>query len=568
MKLKLRTKLLLITAALVLLPLSILSIFVQNMTTRSIKETFRNNQIATIKKAGAATNNMLNEIDRTSLLVITNYQMRTFLTQPPDIESRWNAYSLLGYLKNSSETISTLHLLGNGDGRTLTLGNDSSTLTKEDLATALAYNGRPFWKAQWDTQHNAGIYICRLIRNVSNPTEHLGFLKVYLRMDTLFRELYNENDPSTNYYILDETGDIIYATDPSSAYVLPSATTLSQSNNACLIDEAQSCGITPYKLSGGNLILVGVSSLAPIRQQVYANRLLYFGISFISFVFCLLLSYFLSTHTLAPLTELITHMRLLEQEDFSTRIRLRGDDEISKLAKQFNSMAAKIQSLIEEVYLVSLRRKEAELRALQTQIKPHFLYNTLDLAYWTAQTEKAPMTAEMVNSLSQFFRFGLISNSNPTTLENEIEHLRFYITLQRQHNPNFDYNQQVDEALLSCRVVKLVLQPLVENAFIHGIAGKADGQINLEVLREGDMLVYNISDNGEGINIPDVEQLMFDQVDGTRGVGLRNINDRIQLAFGEEYGIKLYNRKAGGTHIKVTQPIVTQESKHDKINDY
>lgn len=551
--LKLRTKLLLISAGTIFIPLTILSFSALKVTANSITDAFRNDQVSTLNKAGATADNMLSELEKTSLLVITNSQLRTFLTEDASVESRWNAYSLLAYLKNSSKAIRSLQLLGNGD-RVLTLGNNTSGITQEDRQTADLNNGRVFWRAQEGTANGPDIYMCRLIRNVILPTEHLGYIKVYLDPDTFFNGLYSGNNPTMTYYILDGDGSVLYLSSPASAAGLPGISTLKRYNGVCFFDRENGRGITPYKLSTGDLTLVGVSSLDPVAARVRANALLYFGISLSCFLFCLLLSLFLSNRTLQPLTQLITHMHRLECEDFTTRIALRGDDEISKLGAQFNRMTAKIQSLVEEVYVVSLRRKEAELRALQTQIKPHFLYNTLDLAYWTAQSEKAPMTAEMINSLSQFFRCGLINGSDCTTVENEIEHLRFYITIQHQHNPNFDFNLSVDPETLACAVVKLVLQPLVENAIVHGIPGKTDGTIDVKIFREGRELVYTIEDNGGGINPADIEGLLSGQEEGTRGIGLRNVNDRIQLTFGKSFGIAVKNRPDGGTCIRVTQP--------------
>ena len=148
-------------------------------------------------------------------------------------------------------------------------------------------------------------------------------------------------------------------------------------------------------------------------------------------------------------------------QDFSTRIEVRGNDEAALVARHFNQMADQIQDLIQKVYEGTIRKKEAELKALQAQINPHFLYNTLDIAYWTAKMERASQTSEMIDSLSQFFRHALIMDDDFTTVGNEIEHLRYYIILKRQGKTSFDFELDYEEETLGCRVVKLVLQPLV-----------------------------------------------------------------------------------------------------------
>lgn len=565
--LRLRTRLFLITACTVLIPLSVLSFLAYRISSRSVQQAFCNDQVGILKKAGSSTDSIVSDIEKTSLLVITNASMRAFLQDSPTVETRWNAYSLLAYLKNSSSSIRSLHLLGTGD-QILTLGEDSAEISAQDKRTADACNGASFW-ARDDNSRDPQIYMCRLIRNVQLPSEHLGYLKIYVDMQNLSQMLYPDSSHTISYFLLSTDGELLYATDSDTA--LPSVGTLTQYSLRCHIDSASGRSLTVYPLASADLLLVGVSTLDSIRQQNRANLLLYTSISLCTFLFCLLLSQYLSRKTLRPLTQMLEHMQQLEQENFDTRIDANGDPELEPVARQFNSMAAKIQSLIVEVYSVSIKRKEAELRALQTQIKPHFLYNTLNLAYWNAQAENAPVTAELISSLSQFFRFGLAGDGEFTTLKNELEHLRCYILLQRQHIPDFDFEQDADSSLLSCRVVRLVLQPLVENAFVHGIAGQLNGQICVHIYKDGQTLVYEILDNGPGVDEAHVRQILSQEhpapsEKGT-GIGLKNVHDRIQLAFGTDYGITVASRPEGGACVRVVQPYLIQEALHDKTDD-
>lgn len=563
--LNLRTKLFLITACTILIPLSTFSFFAYRTASKSVIAAFRDEQISTVKKAGVTTDNVLSEIEKTSLLVITNSHLREYLDREPSVESKWNAYSLLAYLKNTSGVIRSLHLIGN-DERILTLGENSATVSQQDRETANLYNGAAFW-ARERSPAGQGIYMCRLIRNVTLPTEHLGYIKIYIDLPSLSERLYHDGGSSMDYYILDGDGTILYTTVSDPREPLPPVQSLRQYSMSCRLDWVYNRSFSVYPLSNTGLLLVGISNLDTIRQQNRANALLYAGISLSCFVFCLLLAMFLSRKTLRPLTQLISHMRQIEQMNFDTRIQISGDPEIEGVARQFNSMAETIQSLIAEVYSVSIKRKEAELRALQTQIKPHFLYNTLDLAYWTAQAETAPMTAELINSLSQFFRRGLISESEFTTLDNELEHLRYYILLQRQHNPDFDFELEAPRELRSCKVVRLILQPLVENAFLHGISDRKDGRIEVRVYRRGEVLNYDIMDNGTGIEEGAVEKLLHnaspENNSGSGGIGLKNVHDRIQLAFGASYGISAKNLEHGGACVHVEQPYTHQDGQGD-----
>jgi two-component system sensor histidine kinase YesM len=253
-------------------------------------------------------------------------------------------------------------------------------------------------------------------------------------------------------------------------------------------------------------------------------------------------------------------MKSIENEDFAARIEVKGQDEVARLATQFNQMASKINSLVDKVYKADIRKREAELRALQAQINPHFLYNTLDMIYWTAKMEQALETSDLINSLSHFFRSAFNPAGEYTTVSNEVEHLRYYIILLQQRKNHFDFNLEMDPDTSNCKTVKLILQPLVENSIIHGIENRENGQINILIQHRDDQLVYTVEDNGVGIDMADMEQLLANPLSSARGYGIRNVNDRISLAFGPEYGLRFLAKPEGGTIVTVVMPYLKEES--------
>lgn len=565
--LTIRTRILIITACTILVPLSFLGVYAHQGATKKIVSSFENEFVSTLKKSGSVTNHMVNEIEKTSLLVITNDHLRTYLKDEMSVENRWNAYSLLAYLKNSSNVIRSLQLIGSDD-RQLTLGNRTSEISPSDMQRAIQHRGRAFWDTHEENGQPGNLYMCRLIRDVIDPRQDIGFIKVHLNLDLLSRELYHDNSTSISFYILDQTGRVMFSTDVAPSFVFPPMDEMKQANGQCLFYPDESSAIVPFALSNTDLTLVGVSSIQPMVQQIRTDALFYTGLVASCFIFCLLLALLLSTKTLKPLSALMSSMRALEEENFGTRIKIQADRDVMILADQFNSMASKIQSLIEEVYSVDISRKEAELRALQTQIKPHFLYNTLDLAYWTAQSESAPITAEMIDSLSQFFRHGLLGDHECTSVANEVEHLRYYIMIQHQHQPGFDFQLDIGQGVLNCTVVKLVLQPLVENAFVHGIRGHKDGQILVSIYRDKDQLIYLIEDNGKGMDQSMLEDLLDNNHNNQEGIGLRNVSERIKLMFGNDYGLQVERQPSGGTIVRVTQPFLEiGESIDDSLVD-
>jgi two-component system sensor histidine kinase YesM len=279
----------------------------------------------------------------------------------------------------------------------------------------------------------------------------------------------------------------------------------------------------------------------------------------ISLGLCLLLLVFFSLKFLSPLKQLRRYMKYIENENFDVSINVKGNDEIALLGKSFNKMSKKLNELINEVYAVQIKQKEAELKALQAQINPHFLYNTLDTIYWMCRMEKAFDSSNLVQALSKLFRLSLNSGNEFTTVRNEIDHLNNYIIIQEKRFEDLiKFKISVADEVLDCMVVKLVLQPLVENAIHHGIEKKGtEGRVEVSIFKEGDNVIYVIQDDGVGADEDELNSLLEKVENDNRGFGIKNVNDRIKLYFGNSYGIKFSSAYGTGTTVTVTQPFVT-----------
>ena len=330
---------------------------------------------------------------------------------------------------------------------------------------------------------------------------------------------------------------------------------------------------TTYPIKGGEISqngwqIYGLKSKSELLESLRQLRFSILRISCIVLILSMIIILWSSRRLTDALIRLEHQMRNVQNGDFNVRFFYPYRDEIGSLSKSFNYMISTIQRLVKDqeqsirdlrterdhVAVIEKQKRKAELRALQAQINPHFLYNTLDIAYWTAKMERASQTSEMIDSLSQFFRHALIMDDDFTTVGNEIEHLRYYIILKRQGKTSFDFELDYEEETLGCRVVKLVLQPLVENAILHGISGIKDGKVEVNIFRDGETLKYEVKDNGAGIDVDDMNQLLEHVETNNRGLGIKNMNDRIKLACGDGYGLSFYNREGKGAVITVTQP--------------
>ena len=562
-------KIFFLTVILLLIPVTIYSIFMVRTSIRSARENYESYAALSMRKMGETMNSVFTELDQASYFVIGSTDISAYLAVPKEgllefsrTDQPSKAYNILRYVGNSSDFISSIQIQG-FNSVTISNGPLPMHITQEDMDRAQALRGRAFWELDPEVGSRDYVYLCRLLRDPWHPARQLGYVKVYLDTRALEEFFRTADEPDAGFYLLDDTGRVRYTSSALEAGLSGDEFTydnLLARHGQCFPfrDGGREYYAAPYVIGANGWVLCGVSLPRSVNQQIAASTALLATLTFFCLFLCVFLAYNLSRRATGPLREVVQKMKQMEEENFSVRIHIRGEDEVAQVATQFNSMAAKISSLVDEVYKADIRKKEAELRALQAQINPHFLYNTLDMAYWLAKTEHAPQTGEVISSLSHFFRSALTPSGEFTTVRGEVEHLRYYVVLRQQGGPFFAFNLELDPNTPDCRTVKLVLQPLVENAILHGIAKMEDGWIDVSIRREGELLVYRIEDNGKGVDVADMEQLMAQPLESTRGFGIKNINDRIQLAFGPRYGLTFHNKPEGGAVVTATFPYIKE----------
>jgi sensor histidine kinase YesM len=237
-------------------------------------------------------------------------------------------------------------------------------------------------------------------------------------------------------------------------------------------------------------------------------------------------------------------------------------DEIAVLARGFNEMAGNMQTLVNKVKADQQRMRQTDLRLLQAQINPHFLYNTLDTIIWLIEGNKADEAVEMVVTLSEFFRLALSKGKELISLGEERQHISSYLEIQEvRYRDILEYDIQIAPSLYGYQILKLTLQPLVENALYHGIKYKrAKGYIHIKAEKDGDVLRLSVRDNGAGMEEEELRQLQREIKkpcqETEKGFGLANVNERIQMYFGPEYGMRIESQKDNGTYVEITIPAI------------
>ncbi|WP_166246282.1 cache domain-containing sensor histidine kinase [Paenibacillus turpanensis] len=313
--------------------------------------------------------------------------------------------------------------------------------------------------------------------------------------------------------------------------------------------------------------IIGQVPLQEIVQEANAIRQLIIISVTLSIVFAVSLHFYISKRLTRPVQSLKNKMQLAASGYLESKVIPAGQDEIADLGRSFNLMIDKIKTLLEQSIKEQEEKKKSELRALQAQINPHFLYNTLDSIVWMAEAGKNDRVIELVKSLSRLFRISLSKGRDWITLEKELEHVHSYLVIQQlRYRDILDYEINVDASLYGCPMLKMTLQPIVENAIYHGIKNKrGKGLIRIGGKPESSQtFVLTVEDNGIGIPQEVLERLRADLEKGelpeetgkevSGGFGLHNVQQRIRLFYGEWYGVHIESTLQQGTTVTIRIP--------------
>ncbi len=302
--------------------------------------------------------------------------------------------------------------------------------------------------------------------------------------------------------------------------------------------------------------VVGAVYEDELKPYDLLTRQIYFLISGLSIVLAILLSIFISRHYLHPIKDLSDGMERFKNGDLDATVEVAMENEFGELAEDFNDMTVRIKSLVKENQLKEKAKRKFELKSLQSQINPHFLYNTLDSIVWMAEAGMNEEVVKMTFSLSKLFRIGINRGSEFITLEQELEHIESYLAIQKiRYGEKLDYSIDADPSLLSCRIIKIIIQPVVENAIYHGIKKlPGTGFIDIKVREQNGNICITVEDDGVGMDEETALHLVrkTDNSTGGSGIGLANVDQRIKLYYGEEYGVKIESVEFEGTKVTLT----------------
>lgn len=369
-------------------------------------------------------------------------------------------------------------------------------------------------------------------------------------------------------YIMDGQGNLVYHPQQQMIY-----TGVKSENNMQVLQESDGVFFEQF---GGARRLVDVHSLklAPWRivgisymDDLVSSRQSIVNYTLIIIVAAVLLSIslslFISAKISKPVKKLEKLMAAAEAQEFRVVATIEGEEEVRHLSRTFNAMIYRIRQLMDQIVVEQEQKRKSEIKALQAQINPHFLYNTLDSIVWMAENGRTDDVVRMTEALARLFRISISRGKEFVPLSDELDHARSYMTIQQiRYRDKFRFLVVDEPSLLSTEVPKLVLQPILENAIYHGIRNSVDaGLITLRVCKEHRRIRIDISDNGIGMKPEKLTGLLLTDTSGSKGsgVGLKNVHDRIQLHYGPAYGLDIISELDDGTTVTIWLPIPVEQ---------
>jgi two-component system, sensor histidine kinase YesM len=398
---------------------------------------------------------------------------------------------------------------------------------------------------------------------ISSPKYARGVLLVDLNYN-IINDLCNQIQLGQRGYvfILDPTGDLIYHPQQQLIYTGLKTedirTLLQTSDSTFHVQEAEQSKIYTVRTTNFGWKIVGVTypeDLIGNKKEMQFTSAMW---GLLSLIIAIAISILLSITLTRPIKQLEVHMKQVERGNFDIRVDVEGTNEISKLSRTFNLMIGKIKELMVQTVQDQEVKRISELKALQAQIQPHFLYNTLDSIIWMAEMGKVEEVVTMTSALSKLLRSSISKGEELIPIAVELAHIQNYLTIQNiRYRNKFTYAIEVEPEILTCSILKIILQPLVENAIYHGMKHLADrGHIQITGRRVEGVIELKVIDNGVGMSEELVKSLMQQarQSESGKGFGVMNVNHRIQLYFGELYGLQFESELEEGTTVTVRIP--------------
>ncbi len=404
----------------------------------------------------------------------------------------------------------------------------------------------------------------------------LGVVLVDIELEKLNKILLDSFGNTGRVLIVDSNNSIVSSsavlTDLETETALKALSLPQQDITEPYILDSGNSIILSKQLSTNNWKIIGVlPSRDLLKNNIISIYLLIIVVVIISFISFFLSIIFAASIT-KPINNIMSLMKKVESGNLDVQMDILYNDEIGQLSKSFNKMIIQVKELMNKVYEEQKKLRRYELRALQAQINPHFLYNTLDSVVWLARMKQNEQIVDIVNAMTRLFRISLSKGKDIIPISEEIDHVLNYLTIQKfRYKSKFEYIIDIPESINNYKTPKLILQPLVENAIYHGVKLKREvGKITIRAYNEQTTIVFEVEDTGKGMESKTVEAIQkalnSNEQTEVPMYGIKNVHERIQIFFGKQYGLTFKSTYGVGTIARVIIPKYMGEEINAKNN--
>lgn len=553
-----RNKILLIILFIGVVPISVTGILSNMKFNRLLENQAHEITLKALQQSEGYLSMYLSEIEQLGIFATTNEQILHIL-QKQNFASAYEKVTdanevttvLKPYLRTRSD-IERMDILGfNGFYYTGGYSNKSLDTTEPWAQEAARRNGMPYWYAIEDGEFM--VYSRLITGNKLNET--LGFIRIVIPSYRLESVLNRFQPMNTGVLLLiDRSREPIIGRSQDGEELAQSLEFGDWAANRYLTFNGSKLFVTQYVLDKTDWMFVSAVPREDILQGTAQIRGYFFNTVIIILLITITIAIWTTQRFTRPFKQFIRMMRDAERNNFKTRMDITAKDEIGQLAVSYNRMTQQIDSLINEVYEQQILKNEAEWSALQAQINPHFLYNTLDSVNWIARSHKITDIVRMVTALSKLFKLSLAKKDKLVAVEEELQYIRYYAQIQEtRFSDRISIHIDVPASLMAYRIPRFILQPLVENSIVHGLERKeGTGRVDIKGAEYGDKIFFIIQDNGVGIPASKLQTLLTKDVrNNDKHLGLSNVDERIKLLYGAEWGLKLDSIEGEGTIVEV-----------------
>jgi two-component system sensor histidine kinase YesM len=562
-------------ALLIVLTAIVISVSSYQLSSIAARRTAQEYTTELIKQLNLNIQTYITNMEDISMLVMNNRNVREYLTS----QNGMNAEEISDFLQSisvSREDISSISLFGEegrwvSDRNAAQLNPNITVKMMPWYQDAASADGEiVISSSQVQPIFQEYPWVVSLSREIRSPggEQTLGILLVDMNFNVL-NDIFDQIDLGKRGYvfIIDNHGNIVYHPQQQLIYSNLKEERINEvlkdRSGSFITDEGGQSRMYSIQDTGFGWKIVGVSYLNELVSNKRDMQISFLALGIISLILALGVSFFLSRKLARPINQLQEHMKEVEKGNFDIQVPVDSTREIGRLARTFNIMVLRIKELMSQVVKEQEFKRKSEISVLQAQINPHFLYNTLDSIVWMAEAKKSEEVVLMTSALARLFRSSISKGRELVSIQTEVEHITNYLTIQQmRYRDKLEFQIDVDSEILHCLTLKILLQPLVENAIYHGIKNKSGiGVITIRGHQDQDEVIFHVIDNGVGMDEATIVRILSNQASSeSRGMGVANVNERIQLIFGNAFGLRYESELDVGTSVIIRIPKIGPET--------